>query len=87
MSSGVRLPSKFAVNTLLPRNYPRKPLTDKDSCTELIQTYQRKGMPRYTSRRRDYKPVRWLERDEEVKIARRVVNDWRYSKHLTSLSL
>ena len=27
-----------------------------------------------------------LERDEEVKIARRVVNDRRYSKHLTSLS-
>ena len=28
-----------------------------------------------------------LERDEEVRITRRVVNDRRYSKHLTSLSL
>ena len=28
-----------------------------------------------------------LERDEEVRITRRVVNDRRYSKHLNSLSL
>ena len=61
MSSGVRVPSEFAVHTLLD-NFPVEPSTDKDSCTKSVYKCIRKGMPLYTLRRRYYRPVRWMLR-------------------------
>ena len=61
MSSGVRVPSEFAVHTLLD-NFPVESPTDKDSCTRSVYKCIRKGMPLYTLRRRYYKPVRWMLR-------------------------
>jgi len=61
MSSGGRVPSEFAVHTLLD-NFPVESPTDKDSCTKPVYKCKRKGMPLYTLRRRYYKPVRWMLR-------------------------
>ena len=49
MSSGVRVPSEFAVHTLLD-NFPvESPTTDKNSCTKSVYKCIRKGMPLYNS--------------------------------------
>ena len=93
MSSGVRVPSKFAVHTLLDIFLQNRPQTKTHVRRQFISVYGKARALHFTAtllqaRAVDAAPQFGApQRDEEAQIDRRAVGDRRCPKHFSSLSL